>query len=113
MVIVNADPQMQDRVRQLLSQLWEQHKPTLHERAELLIRASEALQCGTLSDKLREEARSAAHKLAGALGTFGHNEAGARARELEEMLTHAQHSASEIRSFSEIANALREDVENT
>jgi DNA-binding response OmpR family regulator/HPt (histidine-containing phosphotransfer) domain-containing protein len=61
------------------AEIWAQHKDTMFERVELLERA-------VTTGEGAEEARTAAHQLAGTVGTFGFPRASALARELERRL---------------------------
>jgi HPt (histidine-containing phosphotransfer) domain-containing protein len=64
---VTTDPYTAD----LLAQMWERFRPLAHERLALLDEATAAAEAGTLTPELRERGASAAHKLAGSLGSFG------------------------------------------
>jgi HPt (histidine-containing phosphotransfer) domain-containing protein len=55
----------------LLGALWKRNYPTLLERLEALRAAQSRLAAGCLDEQTRKDAESAAHKLAGVLGTFG------------------------------------------
>lgn len=79
-------PDQQDRMRAMLAKLWEQHHPDILGRYEVLAEAARRLRDGELDPEFRQQARSAAHKLAGALGTFGRQEGTERARKLEHWL---------------------------
>ena len=71
---------------ELLSALWERHHGTNAERVGALESAALALVDGDLSPSLREDAKTAAHKLAGSLGTFGFEEGTRIARTAEAQL---------------------------
>jgi HPt (histidine-containing phosphotransfer) domain-containing protein len=73
-------------VHALLAELWQRHLPTLHERLNLLDRIASEATSGSLPEPIREQAQSLAHKLAGNLGMFGHNEAGDIASQMEQIL---------------------------
>jgi HPt (histidine-containing phosphotransfer) domain-containing protein len=66
-----------------MNRLWSQYLPELEERVAVLQSAAAALREGALTADLRAQAASAAHKLAGVLGTFGLSEGTDRAREAE------------------------------
>jgi HPt (histidine-containing phosphotransfer) domain-containing protein len=68
-----------------LDRMWIQFLPQMRERADLLEAAARSLAAGKLSVDQHQAARSAAHKLAGILGTFGLPRATDLARELETM----------------------------
>ena len=66
-----------------LDRLWSQYLPLMQERAEVLEAAARDFAAGSLSIDRQEAAKSAAHKLAGVLGTFGLTRGTELARELE------------------------------
>lgn len=93
------DPQQ--KLQSMLAELWNQHRSAIEERVELLSRACDALHQGTLDPDRRKEAQSAAHKLAGVLGTFGRSEGTDLARRIEILLSdteslHLHHDEIEI-----------------
>ena len=85
---MSPDPEAIARAKQILERLWEQHKGTILERVSALEIA--AASAPHLDVAARQEARSAAHKLAGSLGTFGYNDASDWARESEQILEKEQ-----------------------
>lgn len=66
-----------------LERLWVRFLPEIRARVEILEAAALALAGGGLSSAQREAAASAAHKLAGTLGTFSLARGTGVARELE------------------------------
>lgn len=66
-----------------MNRLWLQFLPQIEERVAVLQAAALALAEGTLTAEHRGQAISAAHKLAGVLGTFGLAEGTILAREAE------------------------------
>ena len=66
-----------------LDRLWLQFLPQMEERVAALEAASSALAAGRLSIDQRGAANSAAHRLAGVLGTFGLTKGTILAREAE------------------------------
>src|ERR1700681_4721567 len=66
-----------------LDRLWHQFLPQMEERVAVLKNASSALATGILSIDQRVAANSAAHNLAGVLGTFGLTKGTILAREAE------------------------------
>ena len=73
----------QEKLQEMLAALWEQHRDTIFERVDLIAAACRSLQNGSLQPDQWEEARSAAHKLAGVLGTFGRKQGTDLARSIE------------------------------
>jgi HPt (histidine-containing phosphotransfer) domain-containing protein len=66
-----------------LDTIWRQYEGEIHEDVQLVRRASAELQADRLGVTLCEDARRAAHMLAGSVGTFGFREASEAARALE------------------------------
>lgn len=77
------EPTQEQAVAGALDRLWKQFLPEIEQRVTRLEAANEAFAAGKLSDHLRLEANSAAHKLAGTLGTFGLTRGTILAREAE------------------------------
>jgi HPt (histidine-containing phosphotransfer) domain-containing protein len=69
-----------------IAALWRDARPRALERVEVIERAAAALRRGDLSAELEEDARRDAHKLAGALGTFGMPDGTTHARAIELLL---------------------------
>lgn len=70
-------------INQTLNRMWTKFLPDVRERAAVLDSAAKAAADGALSQVIRADAQSAAHKLAGTLGTFGLGRGTDLARELE------------------------------
>ena len=70
-----------------LDALWARFLPDTEQRVSTLQAAAAALQAGPLQPEQQQEAHSAAHKLAGTLGTFGLERGTELARELEGMFS--------------------------
>lgn len=68
---------------QALARLWVQHLPEIQSRVTVLESTAMALSPASNVDTLLLDATSAAHKLAGVLGTFGLPQATELAREAE------------------------------
>ena len=78
-----ADQITQPDLNAALDRLWLQFLPQIEERVAELGAAGASLAARKLSDEQREAAVSAAHKLAGVLGTFGLTKGTLLAREAE------------------------------
>ncbi len=76
-------PDPQTALSAALDRLWAQFLPQIEGRVELLAAAAHAFALGQLSAEQQQAAQAAAHKLAGALGTFGLARGTDLARELE------------------------------
>jgi len=61
----------QPALDEALDRMWTQFRPHMEERVAFLESAAAAFAAGKLSMEQHEAAKAAAHKLAGALGTFG------------------------------------------
>ncbi len=68
-----------------MDRLWAQFLPQIEERVSILENAAASMATESLSSELCHEASSAAHKLAGTLGTFGLNHGTDLAREAETL----------------------------
>lgn len=77
-----ADP---TAVAEAMNRMWVKFLPDIEERVAVLEIAAAAVSRGNLTDELREQASSAAHRLAGVLGTFGLDEGTLLAREAESL----------------------------
>lgn len=80
-----------DAIPLAVTRAWKQYQDTMQSRIDSLETAAVALSQGVLSQELHQNSRSNAHKLVGALGSFGFSEGSRLARELEQLL---QRSAS-------------------
>jgi diguanylate cyclase (GGDEF)-like protein len=90
-----------------LAMLWQRHQPSILERIALLELTAANVLRGTVSDNGIVEGCSAAHKLAGSLGTFGFD-AGSRAALEAELLL--RESTVDGRLLAEAVMALRASV---
>jgi HPt (histidine-containing phosphotransfer) domain-containing protein len=84
--MTKKDDGKDEKIEALLADLWQRHLPTLRERLDLLDRTAAEASCGTLAEALRLEALAVAHKLAGNLGMFGHQQATEIASTMEQIL---------------------------
>lgn len=75
------------KTARIVAAMWVKNKPTITERVAALRKACNSLRrTGSIPPVERDEAVSAAHKLAGVLGMFGFPEGTDAAREIELML---------------------------
>jgi HPt (histidine-containing phosphotransfer) domain-containing protein len=79
-------PEPRTDLEATISALWRDARPRVIERVATLEEALAALRAGTLDADLADRARREAHKLAGALGTFGMPLGTDRARDVERGL---------------------------
>jgi len=102
------EPAGQPSLTEAMSQLWTRFLPQIEERVAALEIAAAALAQGPLNSAQREQASSAAHKLAGVLGTFGLTEGTVLAREAEDYYSGEPHAEPiAARRQTEIAAQLR------
>jgi HPt (histidine-containing phosphotransfer) domain-containing protein len=86
--------------------LWARFLPEIKERVMVLEAAAQAASEDKLTAKQREAAQSAAHKLAGVLGTFDLTRGTVLARELE--LTFARESSPGCEAGAKLAETAAE-----
>jgi HPt (histidine-containing phosphotransfer) domain-containing protein len=82
----------EDKTASLLAALWVRNRPIVEQRLAVLDQAA----AGPLTEELRVEACSSAHKLAGSLGMYGYDEGTRIARELEALLGGARPVAARL-----------------
>lgn len=75
----------EEKMQQALREIWLKSRAQLEERLVVLAQAHAALVAGTLDTDMRRRAESAAHRLAGVLGTFGLPRGSALASKLERV----------------------------
>ena len=91
------------KIQAMLEVMWKNSAATVVERVSVVRRAQQELAQGTLDNAVRKEAESAAHKLAGILGTFGLPEGSALASKIERLLARegaiSKHQEQELTSW--------------
>ena len=92
-----------------LDRLWARFLPEIRERVAVVDAAVQALAAGSLGAGQKDAAASAAHKLAGVLGTFSLARGTELARELELQFSGTPASASQLAS---IASELRAVIDS-
>ena len=80
------------------------------ERLVILEKARNQLWAGSLETELQQLARQEAHKLAGALGSFGYPDGSKLARSLEYLLMQEKFTPEDINRFSEFIVSLRQTL---
>jgi HPt (histidine-containing phosphotransfer) domain-containing protein len=96
-------------LRASIAAIWDRGRERVLGRVDAIQDALEALRAGTLGDEVRAEARSDAHKLAGALGSFGMPDGTDHARAIEGALEDGAGPA-EADDLARHAAALRDIV---
>ena len=86
-----------------LDRLWVRFLPEIQDRVAVIQSAVDALAAGSISGEQAQAAASAAHKLAGVLGTFNLHRGTEVARELEQIFSTARpdsHTAGELAAMT-------------
>jgi diguanylate cyclase (GGDEF)-like protein len=105
-VEVSVGTELQDAV----AVLWSRFKQANLDRVDALADAARALRDGPLDEARSEFARRAAHKLAGAAGTFGYLDGSRLARRAEELLHASDCSAAALEAIvSDLQRELARD----
>ena len=105
------EPEDQPSLAEALDGLWVRFRPQMEERVAALEVASKALAEGKLSLEQRSAANSAAHKLAGVLGSFGLTQGTVLAREAEIIYSGEPETDPDAAArLSQIAEELKEIV---
>ena len=99
-------------IAKALDVMWEKFLPDIRERISILDEAADAASSDTLADELREAAMSAAHKLAGTLGTFGLTQGTNLARELELRFARGGIAVDEALGLKDSARQMRAIIES-
>ena len=103
----------EENLHSALAAIWERSRDTIMGRVDILESAAVALLSAPLSSDARRAAETAAHKLAGAVGTFGFWDASAVAREAELILQGNEPiAAADVLKLSNIAVQLRRQLES-
>ncbi|MBW4582261.1 MAG: response regulator [Tildeniella nuda ZEHNDER 1965/U140] len=92
------------------SKVLERFRATFAERVAVIEQASTALSASHLQLSLKQEARQAAHKLAGALGSFGYPQGSVLGRAIEQLLTHETLGQEQIEPLAQLVLALRQEL---
>jgi HPt (histidine-containing phosphotransfer) domain-containing protein len=100
-----------DAITNILDAMWAKFLPDIRERVTVLETAVAAAAKGKLDFELRASAQSAAHKLAGTLGTFGLQRGSDLARELELRFARGGIGTAEAAALCRVASEIRALVE--
>ena len=95
-----------------VEQAWRKYQGVMQERVAVLEQAAIAIQQGELAPDLRHTSQMSAHKLVGALGSFGIPQGSTLAQQLEKLL---QISPSNIPAdrFQQLVQQLRREIDTT
>ncbi|MBE9166883.1 response regulator [Pleurocapsales cyanobacterium LEGE 06147] len=96
-----------------VAEAWENFKQVMEERLAILSKAVVALKEQQSNEKLQQQAKATAHKLAGSLGSFGFSEGSKIAREVEQLLeAELPLTQEQARQLDEIVNVLHSEIKN-
>lgn len=102
----------EDAIKSAMAALWEKSRETILGRVTVLEEAALSLLGGAFTEEERRAAEREAHKLAGAVGTFGFWDASALAREAEMLLSgNDPIEPASILRLSNLAVQLRNQLE--
>jgi HPt (histidine-containing phosphotransfer) domain-containing protein len=97
----------------VLNQLWTKFLPEIYERVATLESAAQAASAGNMTQEQREAAHSAAHNLAGSLGTFSLPHGTELAREFEHAcVSEMSYKASQASRLVAIAAEIRTIIDS-
>lgn len=91
-----------------MAAIWAQHRPAMLARVDVLERALAGASDGGIDPELEAQARTAAHQLAGSVGTFGYMRASELAREFGKLL---REDASAVTGGASLLAGLRAELE--
>ncbi|MBW4575421.1 MAG: response regulator [Aphanothece sp. CMT-3BRIN-NPC111] len=110
-----ATDQTQQQMLPKLAEIWEKSKHKYSQGVAILEQASTALLEHRLTPELQQQAIQASHKLAGALGIFGHQEGSRLAKELDRRFNTevTQLNQAELLQIYELVAALRRECQGS
>lgn len=101
----------EQQLRAVRAEVWKRTREVTMARIAQLEDALGTLQKGPLSGEMRTEAAGESHKLAGSLGTFGFQEAGKLAREVEVIFKEGgELSAGARKRVQQLLLSLRKEI---
>ena len=105
--------EVDQKIMTAVARAGEEFKAKMGDRLAVLQRAAQALGQGRLSPTLQEQAEREAHKLAGALGTFGLAEGSRLAEAIEDLLQIKPVTQKKASSFQKLINQLCQELKQT
>lgn len=109
---VQSTSLVEQKFQQGMNQLWQQYQRLMSQRLASVQAAAKAIETGSLSPQVRQEAAQAAHKLAGVLGMFERETGTLWAREIEQILLENQTwQPNQKNQFLDLVNKLTELLE--
>lgn len=101
----------QEAADTVMVELWERFKDSFNLQLDVLDQVVSAVQSGSLTAALRQEAKQTVHKLVGSLGVYGFPHGSVLARQMEDLL-HPVRSleAAEKQQLAQYVLALRQEM---
>jgi DNA-binding response OmpR family regulator/HPt (histidine-containing phosphotransfer) domain-containing protein len=105
--------EQQARYVAFLNEIWINSKPKILAQSALFIQVVQNLSANALTPALQTQAKKAAHKLVGTLGTFGLAGGMQLARQLEHLCSSDPLRSQHAPTIEAIATALQQEIQNT
>ena len=96
-----------------VEQAWKKYQGVMQERVAVLEQAAIAIEQGNLGQELFQTSQMTAHKLVGALGSFGFPLGSTLAQRLEKLLQTLPSSNIPAAQFNQLVQQLRHEVDET
>ncbi len=96
-----------------VEQAWQKYRGVMQERVEVLEKAAIAIQQGNLGSELSQTSQMTAHKLVGALGSFGFSMGSTLAQRLEKLLQINPSTDIPAAQFHRLVQQLRNEITQT
>ncbi|MEI2579304.1 response regulator [Scytonema sp. PRP1] len=103
--------QAETKVVASLAKLWERYKHSFIDEVAMLSQVITVLEAGVFEAEVQQKAKQQAHKIVGALGSFGFYEGSSLAREIEQLLCITNLERVEIEQLSKLGNLLQQELE--
>ncbi len=96
-----------------VEQAWKKYQGVMQERVQVLEQAAIAIEQGTLGHELYQTSQMTAHKLVGALGSFGFPMGSTLAQRLEKLLQITPSTDIPAVQFHQLVQQLRQEIDET
>ncbi len=96
-----------------VEQAWKKYQGVMQERVDVLEQAAIAIEQGTLGSELSQTSQMTAHKLVGALGSFGFPMGSTLAQRLEKLLQITPSTDIPAAQFHQLVQQLRHEIDET
>ncbi|BAZ46410.1 multi-component transcriptional regulator [Chondrocystis sp. NIES-4102] len=99
-------------ISQKIAHAWTRFQDVSWQRLTILEQFTHAVINQQITNKLHNEARNCAHKLAGSLGTFGFPQGSTFAKQIESLLTSNVHDIAHLRRMEELVALLKLELQH-